>query len=677
MPTSNQPESSDGAPPKDPGRLVQRWLDLPLRRKGFIVALLPMLALIPASVGGIVLSQQQSHRRAETRAETAVRTAAADVLTVMIDAETGVRGYAATHDDTLLGPFNKAKAEIASRLAALETAAARTGDSYVSEAVADGATDLMRDLDAVRIEVAASSEGVISESVRRSLRIGKVAMDTLRQQVVSFEAAVDLRISAGRADIDQIQRTMVVWLISALIAGGLAVLAGTILLTRGVVRRLKAVTKAAHDMVAGRELAHIPGAKDEIGVMVADLAFASDLLARSNVELGVSRDQALEATRAKDEFLSRVSHELRTPLTAIIGFGQLLQMEDLTPSDLESVNHIVTAGRHLNDLINDLIDISQIESGNLPLSIEPVQLLDLIDETITLLGPMATRFGVNAPTVSHRGDTEGDGTAVLADRRRLKQVLLNLISNAIKYNVVGGTVEVRATSDVAGRVRVEVVDSGQGISQTALGRLFQPFERLDAEHSGIEGTGVGLALSKSLVEAMHGAIGADSVKGEGSTFWIELPRGDELAPTSSAGLERALTHSTVLYVEDNSASVSVVRKAFAGRREHLEVVGQGGLVRDVAAGLQPALILLDQHLPDMTGEDVLLQLKADQRTRGIPVAIVSAEMSAGRRRRLIELGAIDYLHKPIDMAQVFALVDQHAGGQSEPPQRGLDSRSRT
>ena len=238
---------------------------------------------------------------------------------------------------------------------------------------------------------------------------------------------------------------------------------------------------------------------------------------------------------------------------------------------------------------------------------------------------------------------------------------MNLISNAIKYNVVGGGVEVRGVFIGEASVRIEVVDTGRGISSGAIDRLFQPFERLDAEHSGIEGTGVGLALSKSLVEAMRGTIGVESVKDHGSTFWVQLPRAESErlssgsssgAPPAGAPLARSssvLSNSgrttsvlptddtpIVLYVEDNEASIALVRLVFVSRTEHLEVVGQGGLVRDIAIGVQPCLILLDQHLPDMNGEDVLLRLKADQSTCDIPVVIVSAEMSATRLNALVD-----------------------------------------
>ena len=658
--------------------LGQRWLDLPLQRKGLIVAVLPLIVFLPMTIGSLVIAQRQSERRIETRHEIAVQKNVNDLLTLLVSAETGIRGYAATIEPLYLEPFTDGSLALPQALAALDAAARTSGDMSFATALDDSARAIITNLDELRVVLTEVPPPAIV--VRSRLLNGKSSMDSVRERVVTFNQNIDMRTAAGRSAVDSMQRSLLIWLVVASVLGGLATIAGLLLLTSGIVRRVAAVSRNAHDLSAHRPLAHIDSSRDEIGVMVEDLKGASALLAQSNVELGVSRDKAIRATQAKNDFLSRVSHELRTPLTAIIGFGQLLQLEELSRDDRDSVDHIVTAGHHLHDLINDLIDISQIESGNLSLSVEPVGLRELFDETIAMFRPMAATFGVREPVVTLSLDSP---PMVWADRRRLKQVLLNLISNAIKYNVVGGGVEVRGVFIGEASVRIEVVDTGRGISSGAIDRLFQPFERLDAEHSGIEGTGVGLALSKSLVEAMRGTIGVESVKDHGSTFWVQLPRAESErlssgsssgAPPAGAPLARSssvLSNSgrttsvlptddtpIVLYVEDNEASIALVRLVFVSRTEHLEVVGQGGLVRDIAIGVQPCLILLDQHLPDMNGEDVMLRLKADQSTCDIPVVIVSAEMSATRRERVLELGALDYLGKPLDPTRLNALVDR-------------------
>jgi PAS domain S-box-containing protein len=249
-------------------------------------------------------------------------------------------------------------------------------------------------------------------------------------------------------------------------------------------------------------------------------AFAHDISERRNEQALVEAKQAADrANRAKSEFLSKMSHELRTPLNAIIGFGQLLQLEDLTEEQAESVEHMLRGGRHLLELINEVLDISRIEAGSLSLSPEPVEVLEVVKDTLDLIRPLAAEreLTVPAPALAHPDWT------VRADRQRLKQVLLNLASNAVKYNRHGGELRVRCRVVPEGRVAIAVGDTGPGIPADKMGRLFQPYDRLGAEETDVQGTGMGLALSKGLVEAMGGTLQAESVEGRGTTFTIELP----------------------------------------------------------------------------------------------------------------------------------------------------------
>jgi PAS domain S-box-containing protein len=260
-------------------------------------------------------------------------------------------------------------------------------------------------------------------------------------------------------------------------------------------------------------------------------AFAHDITDRRQAEqtLKQAKQEADRANHAKSEFLSRMSHELRTPLNAILGFGQLLQLEDLTDEQAQSVEHMLNGGRHLLGLINEVLDISRIETGSLSLSPEPLDVGELVKETVDLIGPLAAerRIAVDAP------DPAEGGWTVKADRQRLKQVLLNLASNAVKYNRHGGTIRVGCQAAGPDRVAVAVQDSGPGIPPDKMARLFTPFDRLGAEQSEVQGTGMGLALSKGLVEAMGGSLSADSVEGEGTTFTLQLPAADRLVPEAA------------------------------------------------------------------------------------------------------------------------------------------------
>ena len=384
------------------------------------------------------------------------------------------------------------------------------------------------------------------------------------------------------------------------------------------------------------------------------------------VALRQAEADALRANEAKNTFLSRMSHELRTPLNAVIGFGQLLALDELSPDQREGVEQIVKGGNHLLALINEVLDISRIESGGLRLSLEPVQLAEVVNESLALVGHLGDARHV---TIDDRCPP-GCSAYVQADRQRLRQVVLNLLANAIKYNRDHGSVSVRCEQVSDHRVRLVVTDTGIGITEPGMSRLFAPFDRLGAEHTEVEGTGLGLTLTKRLVEAMGGAIGAESVAGEGSTFWVELDVAaaeSEVVPTvGGPGPDPAAAHAptaTVLYIEDNQANVRLVQRILSLREGVGAMVAmQASLGLDLARMHIPDLILLDLNLPDMPGAEALRRLRADPLTSGIPVVIVSADATAGQISRLQAEGAADYLAKPFEITRLLELVDRHALG---------------
>ncbi|MFL6101144.1 MAG: PAS domain S-box protein [Actinomycetales bacterium] len=392
---------------------------------------------------------------------------------------------------------------------------------------------------------------------------------------------------------------------------------------------------------------------------------------RAEVALRQAEADALRANEAKNAFLGRMSHELRTPLNAVIGFGQLLALDELDADQREGVEQIIKGGNHLLALINEVLDISRIESGDLRLSLEPVQLAEVVNEALALVGHLGdarqVRIGDRCPPSC--------ATYVRADRQRLRQVVLNLLANAIKYNKDSGTVGVHCEKVSDTRVRLVVVDTGIGINEDGMSRLFMPFDRLGAEHTEVEGTGLGLTLTKRLVEAMNGAIGAKSAVGHGSTFWVEL---DLDAPATSEELSVVEPYTLevhadrprakVLYIEDNQANTRLVQRILA-MREGVEamVTMQASLGLDLARTHLPDLILLDLNLPDMPGAEALRRLQADLETKQIPVVIVSADATPGLISRLKAEGAVDYLAKPFDIAQLLALVDELALGVQPAP----------
>jgi signal transduction histidine kinase/CheY-like chemotaxis protein len=405
---------------------------------------------------------------------------------------------------------------------------------------------------------------------------------------------------------------------------------------------------------------------------LALVARRTEELQRAFAELRDAREAAEEANRSKSEFLSRMSHELRTPLNAVLGFAQLLELGSLTPEQRESVGQILKAGRHLLDLINEVLDIARIEAGRLVLSPEAVAVRDLVDETVELVRPIADQQGVQVVAADARA---ADGY-VFADRQRAKQVLLNLLSNGVKYNRPRGTVAVTCADTGRSRLRLCVSDTGVGIPAERLGLLFTPFERLGAEQTAVEGTGIGLALSQRLAQAMGGVVGVESELGKGSTFWLELPqvegpveRFERLDRVDSAPAPRSRARETVLYVEDNVSNLRLIERVVQVRGD-VEVVAamQGRLGLELAREHRPALVLLDLHLPDMPGEEVLRRLREDPATASTPVVIVSADATPGHVQRLLTAGASAYVTKPVDVRDLLAVLDDllgEAGGSGD------------
>jgi PAS domain S-box-containing protein len=395
---------------------------------------------------------------------------------------------------------------------------------------------------------------------------------------------------------------------------------------------------------------------------------AEEALRQAKEAAEESRRAAEAASRAKSEFLSRMSHELRTPMNAILGFAQLLEMsrkEPLTSTQRERVKQIVKGGQHLLDLINEILDISRIEANRLQMSPEPVSVRESIQEALDLTVPLAIKRQIQI--VTRLGRME-DQPFVLADRQRFKQVLLNLLGNAVKYNFDGGSVIISCEQVPSNRWRLSVADTGPGISQENLARLFIPFERLGANPPNVEGTGLGLVLAKRLVELMKGRIGVESAPGRGSTFWIELPAAESPVERlqrigGTGGLPLLSTVGrTILYVEDNVANFELIRQVLADYSQ-IELLWAA----DIKTGMERVsdrhldLLLLDVHLAGMDGAEILQRLKQDKETAGVPVVVISADATPGQIERLLACGAHAYLTKPLDVKRFIRLIEELLG----------------
>ena len=410
----------------------------------------------------------------------------------------------------------------------------------------------------------------------------------------------------------------------------------------------------------------ITALRDEFRAIIGYLLIGTDNSVRKAVETKLNEAMATaeQANRAKTDFLSAMSHELRTPLNAILGFAQLMESgaPSPTPSQKRSLDQILKAGWYLLDLINEILDLSVIESGKVTLSREPVSLGEVMLECRAMVDPQAQKRGI-AMTYPHFAAP----CFVTADRIRVKQVLINLLFNAIKYNRPGGAVVVACIPAPPDLVRISIRDTGAGMSTEQLAQLFQPFNRLGREAGAEEGTGIGLVVTKRLVELMGGAIGADSTVDKGSVFWIELrlsaapqhavgsgERGALLRPRVPDGAPQR----TLLYVEDNPANLELVEQIIARRTDlRLLSAADGALGVEFARTCLPEVIVMDLNLPGISGIEAMKILRADPTTAHIPVIALSANAVPRDIEKALEAGFFNYLTKPINVLQFLDALD--------------------
>jgi signal transduction histidine kinase/ActR/RegA family two-component response regulator len=414
-------------------------------------------------------------------------------------------------------------------------------------------------------------------------------------------------------------------------------------------------------------LVSITALRDDYGDIIGYLKIGSDNSARKRVESELNQAMAVadKANQAKTDFLSGMSHELRTPLNAILGFAQLMESDTSpqTPSQKRNLGHILKSGWYLLELINEILDLALIESGKVTLSGEPVSLPEIMLECRAMIEPQALKRGIGMHFP--RFDIP---YFVKADRTRVKQVFINLLFNAIKYNKPGGTVSVEYTLVAAEAIRISVRDTGAGLTQEQVGQLFQPFNRLGKEAGAEEGTGIGLVVTKRLVELMGGAIGVDSTVGVGSVFWIELKL--TTAPQLSVGQAAHIVRPqavvpgsapprTLLYVEDNPANLELVEQLIARRPDlRLLSAADADLGIEFARAYQPEVILMDINLPGISGITALKILRADPSTAHIPIIALSANAVPRDIERALDAGFFNYLTKPIKVEQFMEALDR-------------------
>ncbi len=559
----------------------------------------------------------------------------------IINMDTGARGFAITGDKRFLQPLTKGQAEFSRYF---KRAQSLTVDNPVQQQRLRQLDEQQQQWRRIYIEPlltmrrATLKRAVTLEDISRIAARGKPYTDRMRAILGDMEQT-EATLAARRAREVTARRSQTG---ITLTIGG----AFSLLMLSGLGTSLARNTR----QLAGNNAA--------LEAEIAERRQAEEALQQAKAE-------AERANAAKSEFLSRMSHELRTPMNAILGFAQLLEMDELQPEQRDGVQHILKGGRHLLDLINEVLDISRVEAGQLSLSPEPVQVSAVVRQVCDLTRPLADEAHIE---VQAQGCLpEASDPYVMADRQRLIQVLLNLVSNAIKYNRANGTVTISCKELPEARLRIEVADTGPGIAPDDISKLFVPFERLGAAQTTIEGTGLGLAFSRRLVEAMDGAIGVESTPGRGSTFWVELAVAAspvEQLETMTVEQRRLRNEDrrnevkahTMLYIEDNLSNLRLIERILT-RHPQIRLLSamQGSVGLDLAQQHQPDVILLDLHLPDIAGDRVLRQLRANPRTQDIPVVMLSADATPRQIERLLASGARAYLTKPLDV-RVFLKV---------------------
>jgi signal transduction histidine kinase/CheY-like chemotaxis protein len=553
---------------------------------------------------------------------------ASNLLSELKDAETGQRGFALTGDETFLAPYLAVRDTVNAHLEALR--------SMTSIGAAQNHIDAIVPLTKARLaELAESIEMRRRHDVTGTMALvasgqGKRTMDAIRAEMANV-----VRIERDALTLnEQVLKSKMRALFVIICAASVFTLLSLFLFAYVMYRE-------SQDRV--KTLVHLETAR---------------LL---EVQSELNRQLQL-ANLAKSDFLSSMSHELRTPLNAILGFAQLLEMDSPSPIQERSVGQILKAGWHLLALINEILDLSLIESGKMSLSLESVSLADVMLECQSMIDPQAQKRGIRVAFPQF--DTP---IFVKADRMRIKQVLINLLSNAIKYNKVDGNVGVDCATGHDGRVRISVSDTGAGLTPDNLNHLFQPFNRLGQEGLAEEGTGVGLVVCKRLTELMGGAIGVKSTVGKGCVFWIDLDFAEAPHAGAIGGIPAVAARPnarpdaqlhTLLYVEDNPANLVLVEQLIERRPDFRLLTardGQRGV--EIARAARPAVIVMDINLPGISGIDALKILAEDPATAHIPVIALSASVMPRDVERGMEAGFVRYLTKPIKLPEFMDALD--------------------
>lgn len=638
-------------------RMDRLWQDLSLTTKGIVLNALPLTVLL-ASLALIFESEQQAallERRVQNALQ--IQQDIQTLQTLLLEASTGVRDFLLTGNRQFLTGYESARQSMPHLLSSLEHNLDDRSQQHLLQVIHPLVAKNLDDL----ATLASHSEEEADEALIGKFSSQGNALNQLRAHLERMSLRESAIVNQDKKEVVYERKRNLRITLMAVIAGVVGSLIGVWLFTQTIVARVKTIRDSAIHLVKGEPLALPSISRDELGELTSELEHASQLLTQSAQEAHLARVEAEEASAAKSNFLSRTSHELRTPLNAILGFAQILENDLPEGRQKDSATLIHNAGQHLLKLINEVLDISRIESGDISMSMEVIALNLLLEEAYHYLKPLEKVRDITIET-----HFEPD-LKVRADRQRLLQVILNLLANALKYGPENTSV-IFSAYRLNGHIRVDVKDQGQGIPAALRSRLFTPFDRLGAERTVTEGTGLGLVLSKQLMDAMGGQIG---VAEDQSLFWISLPEAVQATPVTAMNKEIAIDaaphHATsatpaakrhILYVEDNHSNQALIEAILSKHRHlklHLAASVQESMVwlRD----MQPDLLLLDLNLPDGSGESLIQHIQSSRTDlQHIPVVILSADALPETMQRLNTLGIAHYFTKPLNVAAFNQLL---------------------
>tara|TARA_B110000208_G_scaffold191606_1_gene259095 strand:- start:5119 stop:7083 length:1965 start_codon:yes stop_codon:yes gene_type:complete len=626
-------------------RVAQYWQDLPLATKGVFVIMLPLAVLLASLASLYSLEKKLSSLENQLKVALQNQRDIETVHTNLLLASTGVRDYLLTGDKHFLDNFYIAKKQLPTILLKLDTKLESQGQRSLIKQIGALANQNLE-----KLSFLSNNESeVASDNLIQQFKLQVQNMEELKEQIDRLQQQEAQLISEDQHKIKQErQRNIRINLIAAF-SGILGSILAVWVFSGTIVKRVKLLRDSAAHLARAEALELPSSSKDELGQLSDELDHASTLLAKNIYDTTQAKKEAEQASEEKSMFLSRTSHELRTPLNAILGFAQLLQAELENGKHKDQVNMIKSAGDHLLKLIDEVLDIAKIESGETKLTLKPTPINDLLAEAIQYIAPLG-----KIRDIQIKEDIQVNLVG-LADRQKLLQVILNLLSNALKYGPFNSSVLVSAYQKNTDII-IEVLDEGAGIPEALKERLFTAFDRLGAEQSKTEGTGLGLAVSKKIMLAMQGSI---HVANEKSLFWIALKASEGLPIQIESVQETAVTKQTVsttdkkhiVYIEDNisnRALVEAVIKRLPNVKLHCTTTVKES--KDLLNQIKANLVIVDLNLPGESGEVLVNYIKSHQTLSHLPIMILSADATTETIERLNQAGVDDYMTKPLNIA---------------------------